>query len=155
MRSGSRSASILPGGLLLAHELAEHAPQLRVPLDEERVGRMLGVAGLGGDLGVELHEPRHLAVVADQREEPVDAVVALVVEVRHVHFVALAEDLLEELLLRREVVQEARLAEPDGIGELAHRGAPIPVAGDHVERGGEDLLALRDALRVRTPACHT
>ena len=40
-----------------------------------------------------------------------------------VDLVALAEDLLEELLLRREVVQEPGLAEPDGVGELAHRGA--------------------------------
>ena len=72
-----------------------------------------------------------------------------------VDLVALAEDLLEELLLRREVVQEPGLAQPDGVGEFAHRRAPVAVAGDDVERGGEDLLALRDALRVRTPACHS
>ena len=142
-------------GLLVAQHAAEQRAELHVALDEEGVRRMLGVAGLGRELGVELHEARHLAVVPDHSEERLDRLVDVEIEGGGVHFVALAEDLLEELLLRREVVQEARLAEPDGIGELAHRRASIPVAGDHVERGGEDLLALRDALRVRTPACHT
>ena len=127
---------MLPGRLFVAHERAEHAAELVVAVDEERVGRVVGVAGLGGDLGVELHEPGHLRVVPDDREEPFDRVLELVVdESAGVDLVALAEDLLEELLLRREVVQETGLAEPDGVGELAHRGAPIAVAGDDVERG--------------------
>jgi hypothetical protein len=65
-----------------------------------------------------------------------------------VDLVALAEDLLEELLLRAEVVQQAGLAEPDGVGELAHARAAISVAGDDLQRRREDLLALRDAFRV-------
>src|SRR4029453_3332514 len=91
----------------------------------------------------------------DDGEEALDGRLAEALEGRRVDLVALAQDLLEELLLRREVVQQPGLAEAHGVGQFPHRRAAVAVAGDHVECGGEDLLALRDALRVRTPACHT
>ena len=68
----------------------------------------------------------------------------------HVDLVALAQDLGEELLLAVEVVQESRLAEAHGVGELLDRCAAVALAGDHLERALEDLLALGDALRVGT-----
>lgn len=145
------------GGLFRADDSRELLANAGVALGEELVRRMLGVARrFDRDLGVEVHEPPHSSVVLDERCDALDRGRALVdAVVREVDLVALAEDLLEQLLFRREVVQEARLADSDGIGELAHARAPVAVACDHVERGCEDLLALRDALRVGTPACHT
>src|SRR5690606_22265466 len=45
-------------------------------------------------------------------------------------------------------------AEPHGLGDLAHRRTAVAVARDDLERDGEDFLALRDSLCVRTPSGH-
>ena len=67
---------------------------------------------------------------------------------REVDLVALAQHGGEQLLLAVEVVQQARLAEPHRLGEVAHGCAAVAMAGDHVERGEQDLLALAHAFCV-------
>src|SRR5215207_10631568 len=141
------------GLLLVADEPAELPSHRLVACDEEVVRRVLGIDGLDGELRVELHEPRHVGVVPDHGDQAVDRPGHLGAVALEVDLVAFAENLLEELLLRAEVVQETGLAEAHGVGELAYGGAAVPVARDHVEGRREDLLTLRDALRVRTPAC--
>jgi hypothetical protein len=72
----------------------------------------------------------------------------------HVDLVARAQDLDEQLVLAVEVVQQSCLAEADRLGELLHGGPVVALAGDHGEGCAQDLLALRNALRVRTSSCH-
>jgi hypothetical protein len=115
-----------------------------------------GVCGVHSQPGEEVHQAGHLRVVADDGDVAVAQFVGRCVrrvgaaEECGIHLVALAQDLGEELLLRIEVVQQARLAESHGVGDRAHRGAGIAFAPDDLEGALEDLLAFRDPFRVRT-----
>ena len=61
------------GSLLVADHAAEQRAEPVVAIDEECVCGMRGIACLGRELGIQLHETGYLAVVADHVEERPDS----------------------------------------------------------------------------------
>ncbi len=59
-------------------------------------------------------------------------------------------DRVEDLLLRREVVIEARAADADGLGDVAHADGRVAVAREGARSGGDDLGPPRPGR-----SCHT
>ena len=119
------------------------------------VRRVVGVGALAGEDREQAHEAGRALVLAAQAEQRVEE--ALVIGERAgdalgVVVVAERQQLEEQMLLGREVVQEPRLAEPDAGGDRRQRRAVEPLRGEHVVRRGEDRVAPLAALRISASA---
>ena len=120
-----------------------NSPRCLVPLDEEVVQRIPGVETLGGEDDVQPHEGGGLDVVltevAEARERQAFRGVDRIGPIPFRH------DLLEEALLRAEVVQESRGGHPHPIGQGRQARPSVALLGEEIDGGVEDLLATQGA----------
>ena len=147
----SMSARDAAGALLGLDPGDEALAQPAVALDHPVVRRVVGVDALAGEDREQADEAGGALVLAAEAEQRVEE--ALVIGERAgdaLGVVVLAErqQLEEQVLLGREVVQEPRLAEPDAGGDRRQRRAVEPLRGEHLVRRREDRLAPLAALRI-------
>ena len=118
------------------------------------MGGVVVVDALGGEDGEEADDAGPLLVLAAQLEQDVEDV-----RVRRPRFgdalvvvlVAQPQQLEQQLLLGPEVVQQARLAHADALGDGRQRRAAEAARGEDLVGRGEDRVAPLTPLRVPAP----
>ncbi len=105
-----------------------------------------------------LTSPGLSAFLAPRAEEGVeDAPPAHAGELPHALGVALLterEEVDEEVLLAREVVEQTRRAHADALGDHRERRPPVAIGRERFARGAEDRLAACDAIGVGAACGH-
>ena len=131
---------------------AEALAEAREARREELAGVLLvGFQRAGEQRRVERDEAGNRDIALGGTHHPADDLfldARIVVPVRAVTPLPLAENLDEQLLARAEVVQQRGVRDADLLGDRPQRRALRALVGEDLDRTIQDLLASRDAFRV-------
>jgi hypothetical protein len=158
-----------PGEHLLEPAVEEPAREARIEIPPERTGRLPllddplhdrerlahlvdAIAELVAARDLANHDGDERRVVAPRPKKDLRDALELLVrrlvgeldstEARDELTPVLAEDRLENVVLRREVVVEEAVRHAGVLGDVPHAGAVVAAIGEHTDRGVEDELPL-------------